>query len=754
MHSLRSPEAQEGNLAIVTTPSIPGDEWTRVEKRKVKKARKLEEGQKMDPSAQPRFFYVNSEIIKRRDAIGISDIRDVTLHLLGETGPQSWLKVENRHSIQTVVALLVPGILPEHLNLPPIPTDAMKNPNLPLSIPLPPTSTTSLGAKPTLFAPGANYSQLVKSLFTSSLEPIAQDPPQTQQRTDGPLLPFISKTFSHAVPTRAPGDATRLFSVLGSYFDVPLSREERARRQKASEEARKVKESQKEGAGDKIESFVVSPQRMLANGYPLPTYAVRSLQSSNTSDGKETVREDDVTSALKEMQKSMESEGWIETPEWPSTSESNQEDGTPEIIAVDCEMCLTSEGKELTRCCFISFSTGEVLFDMLVKPHREILDYLTRWSGITAEALEGVTTTLADVQKEILKHLSPPPNTSARKCPILLGHSLESDLYALHLAHPRVIDTALLFHHPRAFAFSSSREDGELAALKPHMKPGLAWLTKTFCGRIIQQQPAATGPLQGKVERVGHDAEEDARACVELLQRKIMNPPSFGEVENKFETERIWEKLSRSHGRHNYETDASGMPKRRKLRCAVVDRPNGGSFASASTNGVDVVPCANDDEAMKGILKCVLQGGKKKENAMEVDDPDPSYDFIWARLGEVAESGGWLVARQSSPEPVVVEDRTEETTAALSALNSRLSTIWTALPPRTAMVLFTGHGDPRRMVSLQRQKAAWDAVVSRNATAGAMTSDNKPLTWTVADARALEEAAELAKRGLLFLAIK
>lgn len=116
-----------------------------------------------------------------------------------------------------------------------------------------------------------------------------------------------------------------------------------------------------------------------------------------------------------------------------------------------------------------------------------------------------------------------------------------------------------------------------------------------------------------------------------------------------------------------------------------------------------------------------------------------------------------LIARQSSPEPMSVEDNTSATEAALSSLNSRLSTIWTALPPRTAMVLFTGHGDPRRMVSLQRQKAAWDAAVTRNsATAlhGATPSDNKELTWTVADARSLEEAAELAKRGLLFLAIK
>lgn len=122
----------------------------------------------------------------------------------------------------------------------------MKNPNLPLSIPLAPTlPSASSSSKPSLFAPGQNYSQLVKSLFTSSLEPIAQDPPPTQLRTSGSLLPFVSKTFSHAVPTRAPGDSTRLFSVLGAYFDVPLSREERTRRQKASEEARKLKESKK-----------------------------------------------------------------------------------------------------------------------------------------------------------------------------------------------------------------------------------------------------------------------------------------------------------------------------------------------------------------------------------------------------------------------------------------------------------------------------------------------------------------------------
>lgn len=44
------------------------------------------------------------------------------------------------------------------------------------------------------------------------------------------------------------------------------------------------------------------------------------------------------------------------------------------------------------------------------------------------------------------------------------------------------------------------------------MKPGLAWLTKKWCGREIQNRGEG-----------GHDPEEDARACIDLLKKKVDN---------------------------------------------------------------------------------------------------------------------------------------------------------------------------------------------------------------------------------------
>ena len=78
---------------------------------------------------------------------------------------------------------------------------------------------------------------------------------------------------------------------------------------------------------------------------------------------------------------------------------------------------------------------------------------------------------------------------------ILVGHSLENDLLALKISHEVVIDTALLYKHPRGGNY----------------KTALRVLSKRFLSQEIQQSGA------------GHDSIEDARATMELALLKIRN---------------------------------------------------------------------------------------------------------------------------------------------------------------------------------------------------------------------------------------
>ncbi|XP_064448813.1 RNA exonuclease 5 isoform X8 [Mirounga angustirostris] len=154
-------------------------------------------------------------------------------------------------------------------------------------------------------------------------------------------------------------------------------------------------------------------------------------------------------------------------------------DNSP-LFGLDCEMCLTSKGRELTRISLVA-EGGCCVMDELVKPDNKIMDYLTSFSGITKKILNPVTTKLKDVQRH-LKALLPPDA-------VLVGHSLDLDLRALKMIHPYVIDTSLLY----------VREQGRRFKLK--------FLAKAILGKDIQCP-----------DRLGHDAIEDARTTLELAR--------------------------------------------------------------------------------------------------------------------------------------------------------------------------------------------------------------------------------------------
>lgn len=100
--------------------------------------------------------------------------------------------------------------------------------------------------------------------------------------------------------------------------------------------------------------------------------------------------------------------------------------------------------------------------------------------------------------------------------------------------------------------------------------------------------------------------------------------------------------------------------------------------------------------------------------------------------------------------PSASSDR-PELAAVMQTLSNQLSKLYGALPPRTALVVLTGHSDPRRMAALNARKSAFEATLRSGKGTEELGTESR---WTSADGRALEEEVERAKRGLLFLGIK
>ncbi|XP_055711731.1 uncharacterized protein LOC129806907 isoform X3 [Phlebotomus papatasi] len=162
-------------------------------------------------------------------------------------------------------------------------------------------------------------------------------------------------------------------------------------------------------------------------------------------------------------------------------------DGKHQIFGLDCEMCFTGRGLELCKVSVVA-SDGRLLYERLVKPECQIVDYNTRFSGISEQdftARGQNIRTLKEVQQDLLKMIGAEA--------ILVGHGLENDLRALKIIHRNIIDTSVVFPHTSGLPFRRS----------------LKSLAKTFLKRDIQT--AATG----------HDSLEDSRACIELMLWRV-----------------------------------------------------------------------------------------------------------------------------------------------------------------------------------------------------------------------------------------
>lgn len=161
-------------------------------------------------------------------------------------------------------------------------------------------------------------------------------------------------------------------------------------------------------------------------------------------------------------------------------------DGNYGIYALDCEMCYTIRGLELTKITVVG-ADGRLVYDSFVKPECSIVDYNTRFSGITAKDLNNrkvPTKSLKDVQNDLMGFINADT--------ILVGHGLENDLRALRLIHSTVVDTAVTFPHYNGLPYRRS----------------LKSLVSNFLKRDIQSN-------------FGHNSCEDSRAAMELMLWRV-----------------------------------------------------------------------------------------------------------------------------------------------------------------------------------------------------------------------------------------
>ena len=193
------------------------------------------------------------------------------------------------------------------------------------------------------------------------------------------------------------------------------------------------------------------------------------------------------------------------------TTPRQPEKGPLEPVCVDCEMGYTSMGMELIRLTAVSWPEGRDLLDVLVRPIGEMLDFNSRFSGVYQKHYidakpYGTPVSTADLPTKEGTDRSQPP-LQLVKSPAeardllfkllqpetpLIGHAIDNDLNVCRIIHPTIIDTVLLYPHPRGLPIRNS----------------LKSLASRHLGRDIQ-----TGVH-------GHDSREDSVTTGDLVRVK------------------------------------------------------------------------------------------------------------------------------------------------------------------------------------------------------------------------------------------
>ncbi|KAI9768887.1 MAG: hypothetical protein M1839_003864 [Geoglossum umbratile] len=170
-----------------------------------------------------------------------------------------------------------------------------------------------------------------------------------------------------------------------------------------------------------------------------------------------------------------------------------------QAVALDCEMAgVKGATSEVVLLCAVDYLTGETLVNKLIKPSKRVVDWRTRVSGVTAEAMAAAIAQgqaldgWQEARQELWSHVDADT--------VLIGHSLQNDLDVLRVVHTRVVDSAILARN----AAGGRRQ----------------WGLKSLCDELLGLE------IQG-YERKGHDCLEDTLAAREVVLWCTQNPQAL-----------------------------------------------------------------------------------------------------------------------------------------------------------------------------------------------------------------------------------
>ncbi|RKF58909.1 putative exonuclease [Erysiphe neolycopersici] len=642
-----------------------------------------------------------SEKCKLQTQIKLSDLQSLILYILADGTSPNFVSIRNRSQIRKVVVLMVPGL---------------------------------------------ELSMFDKSLVNNEGPPYSSPDFYYPKKLQADQLPenlqLFAYMFEHVWPVKTPGDdkQMKMYSPIRAMFTAPIPRSNEEKRiLKKIKGAKPAREPY--GWKNKpvfITELCHTAEELLEFDFVLHPSMYNSMQK------KEELVEH------RKLTKTSEEFGWVDSNvskfEIEPNSNYDADKGTLtadwEVLAIDCEMCLTGESEfSLTRISVVGWD-GSVVLDELVRPEKPIINYLTQYSGITEEKLKNVDTTLADIQKKLVKLLHPRS--------ILIGHSLNSDLTALKLTHPYIIDTVIIYPHPRG----------------PPLRCSLKWLAQRFLSREIQKGGGTIG------SGAGHDSIEDAKTCIDLVRQKCEKGKEWGTSESQGEN--LFKRISRSGVQYKCQKRPNDPSLQDGKSTAAVDwgNPSKGPGAAAHFP----IGCNNDEEVMEGVIRAV----KGDDDGRVI--PGGGVDFIWGRLRELESLKGWWnnnrqnnsnvtgVQEQKSDDVCIKtdleckaslpastmgltssstnQDSEDVVCQVTSNLTQRIFKIYSALPPCTAFVIYSGSGDPIEMNRLQVMHSTFRREYRTKKW------DQLSVKWTDTEEQALRKAHLVAKQGLGFLGIK